>query len=145
MCFLKYFASLSVWLANKRRSSTGISGIYILTFSFLQQKVGPSPGNLIAWQNWQLFAFFRTRCFFGRSIIRIRISVPNISIHSILVLEICVYSEIRDHLFINKHILILFISFGLVTNPGDEIHVLHRPLYQQARNPLGLVDLNHFL
>ena len=42
--------------------------IYILTFPFLQQKAGPSPGNIFAWQNWQFFAFFRTWCFFGRSL-----------------------------------------------------------------------------
>ena len=55
-------------------------------------------------------------------------------------------SEIRDCLLVIKiYINTLVSSFGLVTNPGDEIHVLHRPLYQQARNPLGLVDLNHFL
>ena len=35
--------------------------------------------------------------------------------------------------------------FGLVTNPGDEIRVLRRPLYQQVHNPRGSVDQNHFL
>jgi hypothetical protein len=68
MCFQKYFVSFSVWLANNRRSRAGNSRIYMLTFPFLQQKAGPSPGNLFALQNSQFLAFFRVCCFFGRSL-----------------------------------------------------------------------------
>jgi hypothetical protein len=35
-------------LGNNRRNSTSNSGIYMLTFPFLQQKADPSPGNLFA-------------------------------------------------------------------------------------------------
>jgi hypothetical protein len=54
MCFLKYKASQSVWLKNRRRGSTGTSGICNFTFPCLQQKVGPSSVSLCAVQNASL-------------------------------------------------------------------------------------------
>jgi hypothetical protein len=65
---LKILCILIGRLANNRHSSAGNSGIYMLTFPFLQQKAGPSSGYLFAWQNSQFLAFLRVRYFFGRSL-----------------------------------------------------------------------------
>jgi hypothetical protein len=55
------------------------------------------------------------------------------------------YREIKELVIYQKNILMLASSLRLTANPGDEIRMLHRPLYQRVHNSLGSFDLNHFL